>query len=60
MDGTCDLYFNDPLFAATIEEASNDSNSSCAGERSSAPSAACLALLWPGVFQMDATAELHV
>ena len=63
IEDTCDqIFFNDPMFALTITEASYDPNSPCYGQafgEGFAPSDACLASLWPGVFS-DPTAPTQV
>ncbi len=53
VEDTCDAYFNDPLFAMTILGASYDPNSPCFGEAFVDVSDACLASLWPALFQIQ-------
>jgi hypothetical protein len=49
VDNTCYELFDDPMYLGTLLAVSNDPNSPCFGN-DFAPSAACLASLWPGIF----------
>ena len=61
IEDTCDdIFFNDPMFALTIQEASYDPNSPCAGESFAAPSASCLASLWPNLYQLPPAPSCQV